>query len=362
MYTTAQSVMINANVKKGMDWAISSRASSKEVECSTIRSWSLKPEMAMAVKTHERGGCISCVTGVSSVLNVTEVADMTDNLASIVHEDGSELVLCQDCSDALSAAGDDWDPSTLCKTCAGADEDLSFNTRVRDKWCGDACGFADKFGLGTYAAVLEVLDDARADHGMAQLSSHGMGRHIERIFSMARDGNTSSHVADAIGVKTKSLTRFASRHGIRFTAPIVLADLDDDIRLMADAGATVPEIAEEIGFSSVGVHKYLKANGIDVPDMYHTGTTLSSGYRLVYVPDHPDAGSKGYVREHRLVMEQQLGRRLTEDEVVHHKDGDRLNNALDNLELMSAAEHSKLHAEAGDSGWAVHHSRGSKMQ
>lgn len=57
------------------------------------------------------------------------------------------------------------------------------------------------------------------------------------------------------------------------------------------------------------------------------------GYVLIHVPDHPDANSGGYVREHRLVMERVLGRRLHPKEVVHHKDGNRENNSEGNLEL-----------------------------
>lgn len=47
--------------------------------------------------------------------------------------------------------------------------------------------------------------------------------------------------------------------------------------------------------------------------------------------------------EHRYVMEQYLGRELTRDEVVHHKDGNKENNDIENLELMSLSEHSKQH-------------------
>ncbi len=57
------------------------------------------------------------------------------------------------------------------------------------------------------------------------------------------------------------------------------------------------------------------------------------GYRLVVSRDHPNAYKHGYVLEHRLVMEEKLGRYLTKVETVHHKDGDRQNNSLDNLEL-----------------------------
>ena len=47
--------------------------------------------------------------------------------------------------------------------------------------------------------------------------------------------------------------------------------------------------------------------------------------------------------EHREKMEQYLGRKLEKNEVVHHKDGNRHNNDLDNLEVMSRSEHTRLH-------------------
>lgn len=47
--------------------------------------------------------------------------------------------------------------------------------------------------------------------------------------------------------------------------------------------------------------------------------------------------------EHRYVMERYLGRQLARDEVVHHKDGDKSNNEIDNLELMSLSEHTRQH-------------------
>lgn len=51
--------------------------------------------------------------------------------------------------------------------------------------------------------------------------------------------------------------------------------------------------------------------------------------------------------EHRHIVELQLGRLLTQDEIVHHIDGNGLNNTPENLQLMSRSEHAKHHGIGG---------------
>ena len=62
-------------------------------------------------------------------------------------------------------------------------------------------------------------------------------------------------------------------------------------------------------------------------------TTDDLGYVLLYYPEHPRAQKHGYVPRSRLVMENMLGRYLSEDETVWHKDRVRDNDAPDNLTL-----------------------------
>ena len=67
------------------------------------------------------------------------------------------------------------------------------------------------------------------------------------------------------------------------------------------------------------------------------------GYIAVYCPKHRRATRDGYVMEHILVAEAQLGRCLTDDEVVHHKNKDRADNRIENLQVMTFKEHAALH-------------------
>jgi hypothetical protein len=73
---------------------------------------------------------------------------------------------------------------------------------------------------------------------------------------------------------------------------------------------------------------------------------VTLGYQYVIYFDHPKASKDGKVYLHRLVIENDIGRFLAEDEVVHHKDGNRGNNKKENLQLMTKTEHGYHHHPA----------------
>jgi len=71
---------------------------------------------------------------------------------------------------------------------------------------------------------------------------------------------------------------------------------------------------------------------------------MNNGYFNILSPLHPNADVRGYVLEHRLVMEEKIGRILDRKEIVHHIDGNPWNNSPSNLQLCkNQAEHLAIH-------------------
>ncbi len=67
------------------------------------------------------------------------------------------------------------------------------------------------------------------------------------------------------------------------------------------------------------------------------------GYKQIYKPNHPNARKNGYVPEHTYVATKGGKKGLKKGQVVHHKDGNKLNNDPKNLVIMTRSEHAKLH-------------------
>lgn len=65
--------------------------------------------------------------------------------------------------------------------------------------------------------------------------------------------------------------------------------------------------------------------------------TTPPGYIIIYI------GGGEYIPLQRLLMEWKLGRKLNDDELVHHLNGNKQDNRIENLQIVSRAQHIKIH-------------------
>lgn len=127
---------------------------------------------------------------------------------------------------------------------------------------------------------------------------------------------------------------------------------DAEISAAYRAGATIAEIAATHGVSSPTILKSLVRSGVERrPAKPRAGAVCGPLNPAWAGGRRQRADGYWYLRvdgcdrlEHREVAAKSLGRTLRDDEIVHHRDGDRSNNNPSNLAVMSQAEHAALHA------------------
>lgn len=79
--------------------------------------------------------------------------------------------------------------------------------------------------------------------------------------------------------------------------------------------------------------------------MWKIEKIVSKGdYQYAVVKEHPNKTKNNYVLLHRVIVENHLGRLLNSDEVVHHINGDKRDNRIENLQVMTNVEHALLHS------------------
>lgn len=89
--------------------------------------------------------------------------------------------------------------------------------------------------------------------------------------------------------------------------------------------------------------------------LYKDGMSVSAqGYVFMNNPTHPFPARGHYVLRSRLVMEHTLGRYLRKEEVVHHINGNKLDDTPDNLEIVDTHSHTRVHmlGNSHRKGWA----------
>ena len=120
---------------------------------------------------------------------------------------------------------------------------------------------------------------------------------------------------------------------------------------------SIRQIAHKLNITQGAIRKYFKKYNIPFKEKKDTylrgakapnwngGRHMHNGYIEIYAPKHPHKNKRNCIYEHQKVMEDYLGRYLEKGEVVHHKDLCKTNNNIENLQLLTMSEHSKLHAK-----------------
>lgn len=101
------------------------------------------------------------------------------------------------------------------------------------------------------------------------------------------------------------------------------------------------------GWCSTHYERWRKHGDPAHPVKVYTGRRVTDGgYVHIWAPDHPLAMSDHYVAEHRMVVHD-AGIEVPPGHHVHHLNGDKADNRLENLEVIDEAEHHRRHmAEA----------------
>ena len=122
-------------------------------------------------------------------------------------------------------------------------------------------------------------------------------------------------------------------------------------------GMTQTEIGKICGVSRSCILRWIDRLGIQRKICvgknhwnWQGGRSSCNGYVLIYSPNHQDANPQGYVREHRLVMAESLGRELEKTEIIHHINGIRDDNRAENLVIEDRKSHRTFYIDGYRSG------------
>lgn len=172
---------------------------------------------------------------------------------------------------------------------------------------------------------------------------------VEQIVAEYQAGAKLTGLANKYGTSYVTIRNWLVREGVELRDPGVPAFWTDERKQEAvsryQAGESQQQIADSFGISQTGVSAVLREAGFGAPPpsrerngAWKGGRHIDGkGYvRVIPGPDDLQLVKRhfnGYALEHRLVMARALGRPLTRRETVHHINGDRTDNRLENLQL-----------------------------
>jgi hypothetical protein len=209
---------------------------------------------------------------------------------------------------------------------------------------------AERLGM-----TASTVDKRLAQHGVRRIGRRGVERKLPpAIAKEYRDGMSMNQIAAKYGACHATVAEALSRAGVASRARgAIRKELSQATRekvvLAYTSLRSQDKVAKSLGLTQAMVSRYLNSAGIvdrRKAGLNHPswkGGRIKTGdagknYVAVYVSDDdPLAVMRSrysqYVMEHRLAMARHLGRPLERHETVHHIDGDRTNNRIENLQL-----------------------------
>lgn len=171
---------------------------------------------------------------------------------------------------------------------------------------------------------------------------------LEEVIRQYEAGALSTELADQYGVVNQTVINHLRKAGVKirpkglghkgYPNQKLTAEQEQEVLRLYREHVAVKEIAKAVGISVPGLRHVLHRHN-EPPRGRPRKERLKNtgGYYMRWLPeDHVFASMRnkvGYVLEHRLVVAESLGRALTDQETVHHKNGDRTDNRPANLEL-----------------------------